>query len=127
MQYTVILKNRSYDLPTKTIKIAELLDETANVDNIKGLSIKERYQRVYESVKTLIGKENAKEVFEGEDINKIDLSEVTIAFRSIFDAYNKPLEDYEQKKRTAMFNELNISEMSKLVDMAKVAKEMTNA
>lgn len=125
MQYTVIINGKSYDLPKKSLAVTERMDETAKVDDARGLSVREKFQRVHTFVKEILGDESAKEVFGSELLDEIDLSEVTLAFRKIVDAYNKPLEDYNIQKnneKMAAIPFAKIADMSKALEAAKALK-----
>ena len=43
MVYTVIINDRSYDLPSKTLKVVEEMERVSKIDEQKGLSIREKY------------------------------------------------------------------------------------
>lgn len=125
MQYTVIINGRSYDLPKKTLSVTERMDETAKVDNVAGLSVREKFQRVHAFVKEVLGDESAKMVFGSDFLEEIDLSEVTLAFRKIVDAYNKPLEDYNIQKNSEKMAAIpfaKIADMGKALEAAKGLK-----
>ena len=95
MLYTVVANGKSYDLPKKTIGIANKLDEVLRTDSIRGLSVRQKYEKLHVFVKELIGEEGAKEVLGTDNLDDVDLSELTITVRKIVDAYEKPITDYQ--------------------------------
>ena len=70
---------------------------------------------------SLVGKENAVEILGSEKLDEVDLSEVTLTFKKILDAYEKPLADYEIEKSNSKFSNYPLD---KIVELAKVAKDM---
>lgn len=121
MEYTVIINEKSYDLPKKTIEVVEKIDAALKVDSIKGMGIRDRYQKLHNFIRELVGKENAEEILGGDTIDSIDLSDVTLATRKIIDAYDKPVADYEAEKAKSRLNALPIE---KIISLANSAHQM---
>lgn len=124
MIYTVIINDRSYDLPRKTIAVTEELEKTAKVDEVKNMSTREKYRKVLDCVVSLIGADNVKEALGSTDVNEVDLSEVTIAFRKIVDAYNKPVQDYNMASSLGSLDSLPIG---RLTELANATTQIINA
>lgn len=116
MIYTVIINDRSYDLPKKTLAVTEELEKTAKIDDVKNLSTREKYKKVLDCIVSLIGADNVKETLGSTDINEVDLSEVTIAFRKIVDAYNKPVQDYNMASSLGSLDSLPIGRLTELAN-----------
>ena len=123
MIYTVIINDRSYDLPKKTLAITEALDQTAKVDELN-ISTREKYRKVLDCIISLLGKEAVAEVLGSTDLNEVDLSEVTIAFRKIVDAYNRTVQDYVNASGRGALEGLPIDQMTNL---ANAATQILNA
>lgn len=121
MEYTVIVNGQSYDLPKKTMKVAEDIDKLLKADADNKIALKDKYKKQYDFIKFLIGEDNAKEIFTTDDINEIDLPEITLTVKKIIDAYDKPITDYEIEKSRDRISELPLD---KVIELAKVAKEM---
>lgn len=85
MEYTVIIKDRSYDLPDKTLKVIEEMDTVVRVDEKRGMSIRDKYKRLYDFIVGLVGTENAKEILGSDNIEEVDLCEVTLTVKKILD------------------------------------------
>ena len=122
MQYTVIINGQSYDLPKKTVKVVEEMDKVAQIDNVKGLGIRDKFKALFDFIGGLVGKEAAKEILGSDKLDEVDLSEVTLTFAKIKDAYDKPLEDYNTDKS---FQKLNSIPTDKIVQLANVANQMS--
>lgn len=119
MIYTVILHNHSYNLPAKTLAVTELLDNAAAVDSMAGLSIRDKYKVVMDAVIAVLGRDNVVEAIGSDKMDEIDLNEITLTFRKIVDAYNKPLEEYTKNSNRASLEDLPLEEIAKLADAAK--------
>ena len=122
MQYTVIVNGQSYDLPKKTMKVVEEMDKVAQIDNVKGIGIRDKFKALFDFIGGLVGKEAAKEILGSVKLDEVDLSEVTLTFAKIKDAYDKPLEDYNTDKS---FQKLNSIPTDKIVQLANVANQMS--
>lgn len=123
MIYTVIINDRSYDLPKKTMAITEKLDQTAKVDELD-IPVREKYRKVLDCVLAILGKEATEEALGSTDLNEVDLSEVTIAFRKIVDAYNRPVQDYVNASGRGALEGMPLQEMTAL---ANAATQILNA
>lgn len=123
MKYTAIIDNHSYELPSKTMEVTEKLDEALKVDTRNDLSIRAKYQLLYDTVNDLLGAENAEKALGGNSLETVDLSNVTLAFRSIVDAYDKPVADYAAKKAR---ERLAASQVDQVVKIAHAAQMMQN-
>ena len=123
MIYTVIINDRSYDLPKKTLAITEALEQTAKVDELS-IPTREKYRKVLDCVISLLGKEAVVEALGSTELNEVDLSEVTIAFRKIVDAYNRPVQDYVNASGRGALDSMPIDQMTNL---ANAATQILNA
>ena len=123
MEYTIIVNGQSYDLPKKTIVVMSELDEVLKVDSNTKLSIKQKYEKIHAFIKNLVGYESAKEIFGSDDLNEIDLSELTITIKKVVDAYDSPVKEYDEKKRMERLNGLPID---KILSVANAAEKIVN-
>lgn len=124
MVHTVIVNGRSYDLPKKTLGIANKLDEVLKVDAVRGLSVRQKYEKLHLFVKDVLGEENAKEILKTENLDEVDLSELTITVRKIVDAYEKPITDYQMEKNREKLAGLPIKQIESIVGAANAAANM---
>lgn len=124
MVHTVIANGRSYDLPKKTLGIANKLDEVLKVDAVRGLSVRQKYEKLHLFVKDVLGEENAKEILKTENLDEVDLSELTITVRKIVDAYEKPITDYQMEKNREKLEGLPMKQIESIIGAANAAANM---
>ena len=123
MEYIVIINDRSFDLPKKTLSVVEKIDAVLKVDTTKGLSIRQRFEKLHAFVKEMVGEENAAEALGSSNLSEIDLSEIVLATKKIIDAYEKPITDYENEKKKEQYDSLP---MDKIITMTKAAQSFAN-
>lgn len=123
MIYTVIIDDRSYDLPKKTLAVTEMLDKAADVDKLK-ISTRDKYKRVLDCIVAILGQDNTAEALGSTDLNELDLTDITLTFRKIVDAYNKPVQDYVNASGFGALSSFPIEELTKL---ATAATQVVNA
>lgn len=124
MEHTIIVNNKCYELPKKTVAIAEKLDNALKVDSIVGLSVKDRFKKLHDFVKEMVGNENAAEMLGSEDLNEIDTSELAVIVLKINDAYEKPMTDYQTERMQTKLSNIPID---KITSMTKAAQTVANA
>ena len=99
MIYTIISDDmQSYDLPSKTLKVVEKIEDIIKTDARRDLSIREKYKKIHSFVIDILGKDAAKEILGGDKLDEIDMSVLSITCKKIMDAYDKPVEDYNRSK-----------------------------
>ena len=124
MIHTVILDGRSYDLPKKNIAMAGKLDDVMRVDEVKGLSLRQRFEKLHVFVKETLGEETARELFGTDNLDEIDLSELTITVRRIIDAYEKPIADYQMEKNLSKLQGLPMRQLESITKAAEATAKM---
>jgi hypothetical protein len=124
MKYTAIIDNHSYELPVKTMVVAEKLDEALKVDIRNDLNIRAKYQLLYDTVNDILGAENAEKALGGNSLESVDLSNVTLAFRTIVDAYDKPVADYAAKKARERIAASQVDQVIKIANAAQMMQGM---
>lgn len=124
--YSLNIDRKVYALPPKSIQIVEEMDGVAQVDRVSGMSVRDKYNTVLGFIVKLIGEANAKEILGSVHIEEVDPSMVTITFRMIVDAYNKPLTDYNARKSAEIFSSIPSDKIEKITKLAEVAKEVSN-
>lgn len=127
MEYTLNFNNREYQLPPKTIDIEEKI-ETIDMEN-GSASIRKRkkYENMFRFIKEQVGEENAKEIFETDDvtgISGIDLCSITICYLGIVNAYDAPIRNYKKSELEGEISKLNLNDIGKLADMVKTLENM---
>lgn len=114
--YAIIVNDKNYELPKKTLKVTEKLDDVLKVDSQVNLSVKQKFEKLHNFVKELVGEENAEEMLGSSKLADIDLSELSLIVLKINDAYEKPLADYKQE---AMAEKMESIPMDKIISMTK--------
>lgn len=122
MECTIIINGRSYDLPKKTMRIAERLEDVVKKDQMNGLSIRQKFENTHACIKEILGAENTKEIFGSEDIEDIDLCDVALAFKMIVDSYAQPLKEYNSAK---IRNSISSIPFDKLASVADVMQKVS--
>lgn len=113
MEYTVIIKDRSYDLPDKTLKVIEEMDTVVRVDEKRGNEHQRQVQEIgMIFIVGLVGTENAKEILGSDNIEEVDLCEVTLTVKKILDAYEQPLLDYQTQQMEEQLRRVPIEKMA---------------
>ncbi len=120
MIYTIIHNRKSYDLPKKTIAIMDEIDEGLRID-MSNLSLREKFDRLRMIIVDILGEENAIEILGSNNLDDMDLSDVTITFKKISDAYDKPIQDYNTGKTREALSQIPFDKISQL---SKVTAEM---
>lgn len=123
MEYSIIVNGRSYDLPKKTVAVMERLDAVLLVDSIKGLTVRQKYEKLHSFIIELIGKENAAEALGGEKLADLDVSEITLTIRRIVDAYERPIAEYQAEQASAKLNRLPLD---RIVETMNAAEKVIN-
>ncbi len=121
MEYTVIVGNKSYDLPKKTLEVMERLDDVLKVDTIPSLSVRQKFEKLHGFIRDTVGEEKCREMFGSDDLEEIDLSELTVTIRKIVDAYDRPVNDYDIERSKSQLNRLPLD---KIISMANAAGKM---
>ena len=121
MVYTIISDDmQSYDLPAKTLKVVEKIEELMKADTNKNLSIREKYKKLHSFAVDMLGKESAKEILGADKLEEMDLSVLTITCRKIVDAYDKPIEEYNNGKMQRAFEDIPIEKVTELMKVADI-------
>lgn len=124
MEYTVIINNRNYELPKKTLEVMEKLDDVLKVDSIKGLGVRQKYERIHKFVKDIFGEEKAVEMLGSDNLSELDTSELALIVIKVNEAYEKPVTDYKQEMTMRRFSGLPIEKMNALVAGAQTVSNM---
>lgn len=123
MEYSIIVNDKYYELPKKTVANAEKLDKALKVDSVAGLSVKDKFKKLHDFVKGMLGSENVAEMLGSEDLNEIDTAELAVIVLKINDAYEKPMADYKAER---MQSKIGSIPFEKLTSMTKAAQAVAN-
>ncbi len=125
MDYTVIIGGRSYDLPKKNLNVMEKLDEALKVDSGK-LSVRQKFEKLHRCVKEIVGEENAQEMFGSDNLDEIDLSDISLAVLKINDAYNQPIAAYRADKMRESMSSIPADKISSLTKSMQTMANVQN-
>lgn len=125
-EYALKIHNREYALPKKTISVQERIDKIDDDNEKKLFSKRKKYENMFAFVKDMVGEEAAKEIFEADDLSRIDdidLCTITISYLGIVDAYSKAIRDYQMDgSESAINNEV----LGKVISLAKSVETIQN-
>lgn len=123
MEHTVIINGRSYDLPRKTMRIAERIEDVVKKDPMPNITLRQKFENTHACIEEILGTDNAKEILGSDNLDEIDLCEVTLTFKKIVDAYMQPVKEYDSAK---MRNSISGIPFEKIASLADVMQKMTD-
>lgn len=124
--YSLIVDRKSYNLPPKNIGVVEEMERVSRIDSVHGLSTRNKFEEILKFIVGILGEDNAKAVLGSVSVDEVDLSAVTVTFRMIVDAYNKPINDYNTKKNNEIFAGLPSDKIEKVTKLMEAAEGMTS-
>ena len=125
MVYTIISDDmQSYDLPGKTLKIVEKIEDVLKNDARKDLSIREKYKRLHTFVVDILGKEVAKEFLGTDKLDEMDLSVLSITAKKIMDAYDRPVDEYNRNRVQQTIDEIPLDKVTELIKATDSMKDI---
>ena len=125
MVYTVISEDmQSYDLPGKTLKVVEKIEDVLKNDARKDLSIREKYKRLHAFVVDILGKEVAKEFLGTDKLDEMDLSVLSITAKKIMDAYDRPVDEYNRNRVQQSIDEIPLDKVTELIKATDSMKDI---
>lgn len=124
MQYTIIMNGISYDLPKKTLSIAEKLDRALKVDSVKGLKLRDKFEVLQDCANEVLGKDTVTEILGSDKLEEIDLGELAILVIKMKDAYEKPLNDLNAENSRRALNNMPINQITEIARASQSIAEM---
>ena len=125
MIYTIISDDmQSYDLPGKTLKIVEKIEDVLKNDARKDLSIREKYKRLHTFVVDILDKEVAKEFLGTDKLDEMDLSVLSITAKKIMDAYDRPVDEYNRNRVQQTIDEIPLDKVTELIKATDSMKDI---
>ena len=116
MVYTIISDDmQSYDLPARTIKLVEKFEALEKFDALPDVSIREKFKRLHSFIIEMLGKDVAREFLGGDKLDEIDTNLLTLTYKKIVDAYEKPLNEYNTAKVQHSLDEIPLDRMTELI------------
>ena len=125
MVYTIISDDmQSYDLPGKTLKVVEKIEDVIKNDARKDLSIRDKYKRLHAFVVDILGKEVAEEFLGTNKLDEMDLSVLTITAKKIMDAYDKPVDDFNRARVQQTIDDIPLDKVTELIKATDNIKDI---
>lgn len=125
--YSLVVDRKSYNLPPKNIRLVEDMERAAQVDSIRGMSTREKFEEILKFIISVVGENDANNILGTTSIEEVDLSMVTVVFRMIVDAYNKPIADYNSKKSSDLLSSIPSDRIDKITKLMEAAERATDA
>lgn len=123
MVYTIISDDmQSYDLPARTIKLVEKFEALEKFDAMPDVSIREKFKRLHNFIVEMLGKDVAREFLKSDKLEEIDTNLLTLTYKKIVDAYDKPISDYNTEKVQHSFDEMPLDRMTELIKATEEIK-----
>lgn len=124
MIYTIISDEmQSYDLPPKTIKVIEKIEELEITDARRDISIRDKYKKLHAFIIDILGKTTAKEFLKGDKFDEIDMSLLTITYKKIIDAYERPINDYAMGRVQQQLEDIPLEKVTELIKVTEDLKD----
>ena len=124
--YSLVVDRKSYILPAKNLHLVEDMERVSRIDSVRGMSLREKYEEILKFIVKVVGESNAKDILGSVTVDEVDLSAVTVTFRMIVDAYNKPLSDYNARKSNEVFSSIPSDKIDKIIKMAEAARDISD-
>ncbi|WP_298637334.1 hypothetical protein [uncultured Solobacterium sp.] len=87
---------------------------------------REKYKKMIEFIAKLVGQEAIEEIFGTEDLDEMDLNDITLAIFKVRDAYENPLANYQAEKSSEELSRIPLDKLqsfSKLMDSVSKVKK----
>lgn len=101
MEYYAELNGRTYTLPRYTNLVRSKIDRIAADDVSDKVDAGKKFVNKYQFIRELIGEEAAKEVFGTDNVDEMDLNDITISYVRILHAYEKSVSELERENKMA--------------------------
>lgn len=111
--YSFMFNDREVVLPTYSIKVAEQLENTENV-NKSSAKFRVKVQTMYNVIASLIGKDLAQDLLGTCD--ESDPNDVNILYLQIVACYNSPFDEYNQTAVSDKFKELPVDALETIAN-----------
>jgi hypothetical protein len=98
------------------------MERVSRIDSVHGLSTRNKFEEILKFIVGILGEDSAKAVLGSVSVDEVDLSAVTVTFRMIVDAYNKPINDYNAKRNNEIFAGLPSDKIEKVTKLMEVAE-----
>ena len=103
MRYALNIDGREYELPKKTLSVQEKIDRIKK--EVGGRDRKSASVKKYEFVKEFVGEENAREIFETDKIEEVDVGTLEIEYKGMFMGYRAPELEFQANENMKALGE----------------------
>ena len=118
MEYTLIYRGNSYELPKFTKKVKDKIDRISEQNESPSIKDYDKYKGMYDFIRETIGAEAALEIFETDDIDEMDLNEIAVCFLGICSGYDKPV---NEAKKEISDNKIDKEDMQMVLEVLRNA------
>ena len=118
MEYTLIYRGNSYELPKFTKKVKDKIDRISEQNESPSIKDYDKYKGMYDFIREMIGAEAALEIFETDDIDEMDLNEIAVCFLGICSGYDKPV---NEAKKEISDNKIDKEDMQMVLEVLRNA------
>lgn len=122
MRDVFIYEGESFDLPKKTMAIAQIIDAAH-----KAKTSAESYKHQYKLVTLCLSAEKAAEFMDGKSIQEVDLVTLSLLFNGIEDAYTRRTDEQAKEREMALLNRPALETITAVGASAKNIKELADA
>lgn len=121
MRDVFIYEGESFDLPKKTMAIAQIIDAAH-----KAKTSTESYKNQYKLVTLCLPAERAAELMDGKSIQEVDLVTLSLLFNGIEDAYTRRTDEQAKEREMALLNRPALETITAVGASAKNIKELAD-
>ena len=119
MEYTLQIHNREYELPKKTLAVEEKIEKIRKLCKDPKVTTRTQYENKLKFITEMVGEDNAKEIFESNDISNIaemDLGEIDTAYRGVLDGFARPDREAVAKENLKVLGNPMIQQMLSIAE-----------
>ena len=118
MEYTLVTNDGAYSLPKLTLNIREKIETVNKKIANTNVPVSDRIKVQHEFIVDVLGADSAKEILETDNINEMDINDLSILYLNICKAYDKPFNDAKKPQINPADREL-VLEFLKNLDNVK--------
>ena len=119
MEYTLQINNREYELPKKTLAVEEKIEKIKKLCKDSKVTTRTQYENKLKFITEMVGEDNAKEIFESNDISNIaemDLGEIDATYRGVLDGFARPDREAVAKENLKVLGNPMIQQMLNIAE-----------
>lgn len=123
----IVYNSKTYELNKKTLEMAKIQEEMFNAD-----SMVVQYEKQFDFLSMVFPTDAIKEMFGTDDLNEIDLDELTLVCNMVNDAYKEKIYDQQRKQAEKIAKNMaidkiietgkSVNSINQLAEVAKASK-----